>query len=443
MSELGSSTHAVDALRQAVTFRTVAGNVEEFEKLHDSLKSFFPLVFERCEHLAVPGTCAVLLKLKGRSSEKPVLLTAHQDVVPADNESDWTHAPFGGSLVASDSSSWVWGRGSFDDKVSLISILASLEGLLADGFVPENDLYFGFGDDEEVMGHGAADICKVLTERGVKLDMVVDEGGAVMKDFLPGMKGLVGAIGVAEKGSMAVKLTVRSEGGHSSTPDNPGPVARLGKAVWACENARFPVKWLSCVENMVTLMSDELEGLLGFATKHNRSFRRLVSKALCSIPKLAPFIRTSCVATMANGSDAFNVIPKECHAILNIRMLPGQNSEQVLQILRKAVNDPQVDFEVVLERAPSSIISDSKGPQFGLVSSVLEQVYGDIKVIPYLMVGASDAFHYEKICSNILRISPVCMTTEELGRMHGNDERISVDNVAKACRFYTALMKKL
>ena len=434
---------AVNALRQAVTFRTVAGNREAFEGLHCCLRSSFPLVFERCEAVEVPGTCAVLLKLKGRSSEKPVMLTAHQDVVPADNEKDWTHGPFDGDLVSSDSSSWVWGRGSFDDKVSLISILTSLEGLLADGFVPANDLYLGFGDDEEVMGHGASDICNALKEHGVRLDMVVDEGGAVMKDFLPGMKGLVGAIGVAEKGSMAVRLSVKSEGGHSSTPVNPGPVARLGRAVWKCEHASFPVKWLPCVENMVSLLSEELEGMLGFAAKNNRALRPVISKVFCSIPKLAPFIRTSCVATMVSGSDAFNVIPKDCHAVLNIRMLPGQKAERVLEILKKAVDDPQVEFEVVLERAPSSVITDSRSPQFGLVKGVIEQVYQNVKVIPYLMVGASDAFHYEEICSNILRISPVCMDTEELGRMHGTDERISVDNIDKACEFYTALISRL
>ena len=430
---------AVNALKTAVGFCTVAGNKEAFESLHVALKTLFPVVFEKCENIDVPGTNALLFRLKGRSSEKPSMLTAHQDVVPADNVSEWTHGPFEGFS----DENWIWGRGSFDDKVSMTSILTSLQGLLEDGFVPENDIYFGFGDDEEVMGHGAHDICAVLSSLGVKLDMVIDEGGAVMKDFLPGMKGLVGAIGVAEKGSMAVKLSVKGEGGHSSTPVNPGPVARLGNAVLRCEHASFPVKWLPCVERMVTLLSDELEGLLGFATKHNRSFRRLVSKALCANPKLAPFIRTTCVATMTTGSDAFNVIPKECQAILNIRMLPGQNSEDVLNILKKAVHDPEIDIEVVLERKPSSIITDSNSAQFGIVKGVLEQVYGDVKVIPYLMVGASDAFNYEPICQNILRISPVCMTSGELARMHGTDERISIENVHKSCEFYTSLIGRL
>jgi len=430
---------AVNALKQAVTFRTVAGNKEAFESLHAALKNLFPVVFNKCESIDVPGTNALLFKLKGRSSEKPCLLTAHQDVVPADNEKDWTHGPFEGFS----DENWVWGRGSFDDKVSMTSILTSLQGLLEDGFVPENDLYFGFGDDEEVMGHGAHDICAVLAGRGVKLDMVVDEGGAVMKDFLPGMKGLVGAIGVAEKGSMAVRLSVKSEGGHSSTPVNPGPVARLGNAVMLCENASFPVKWLPCVEKMVSLLSGELEGLLGFAARNNRALRPVISKVFCSIPKLAPFIRTSCVATMANGSAAFNVIPRECCMVLNIRMLPGQKSDDILNILKKAVHDPSVEFEVVLERAPSSVITDSSSAQFDFIKDVLEQVYGNVKVIPYLMVGASDAFNYESICQNILRISPVCMTNEELSRMHGIDERISIENIHNSCNFYTSLISRL
>lgn len=430
---------AVSALRQTVSFRTVAGNKEAFEGMHKALKSLFPVVFEKCEALDVPGTCALLLKLKGKSSEKPAMFTAHQDVVPADNEQIWTHGPFEGFC----DNNWVWGRGSFDDKVSMISILASLEELLTNGFIPENDLYFGFGDDEEIMGHGAHDICRVLSERGVKLDMLVDEGGFVMKEFLPGMKGLVGAVGVAEKGSMAVRLTVKGEGGHSSTPVNPSPLARLGEAVHRCETAHFPVKWLPCVEKMLSLVSSELNGVLGFAAKHNKALRRPVSRVLCNIPKLAPFIRTTCVATMASGSEAFNVIPISCHATLNLRMLPGQKTEEVLDILRKAINDPEVNIEVVRDRAPSSVITDSKGPQYSLVKDVLEQVYEGVKVIPYLMVGASDAYNYESICENIMRISPVAMNSEELGRMHGVDERISIDNVGKACEFYTSLLSRL
>lgn len=432
------SETAVQALKEAVTAKTVAGNRQEFRKLLQIFRKHFPLVFGKCETIDVPGTDALLLRLKGLCAEKPSMLTGHMDVVPAD-ESEWSVGPFAGHS----DETWIWGRGSFDDKVSVVCILAGLESLLKEGFVPANDLYFGFGDDEEIMGRGASEICKVLESRGVKLEILLDEGGAVVEDFLPLMENPVGAVGVAEKGSLVLKLRITGKGGHSSSPVNPGVLAKLGKAVWKAEHTAFPVRWLPCIKEMMRSLSSSMKGLQAFVLRHNGVFRPIVSTVMTKIPSLAPFVRTTCVATMFRGSDAFNIIPENPCAVLNIRYLPGEKSSDIVSLIKKKVNDEAVQFEVVNDRAPSSLITDSRGESFAKVRKTLEEVYPGVCVIPYLMVGASDAYHYEGICSSVLRISPVHMTNGELERMHGIDERISVANVENAENFYTRLIKKL
>lgn len=432
------SETAVQALKEAVTAKTVAGNRQEFRKLHQIFRKHFPLVFGKCETIDVPGTDALLLRLKGRSAEKPSMFTGHMDVVPAD-ESEWSVGPFAGHS----DETWIWGRGSFDDKVSVVCILAGLESLLKEGFVPANDLYFGFGDDEEIMGRGASEICKVLESRGVKLEMLLDEGGAVVEDFLPLMENPVGAVGVAEKGSLVLKMSISGKGGHSSSPVNPGALARLGKAVWNAEQTEFPVRWLPCVEEMMRLVSGFMKGSRAFAAKHNEAMRPIVSRVMTKDTAMAPFIRSTCVATMFRGSDAFNIIPENPCAVLNIRYLPGEKSSDIVELIRKNVNDSDIKFEILNDRAPSSLLTDSSGESFAKLKETLKEVYPDVCVIPYLLVGASDAYRYEGICRNVLRLSPVRLPKGELDRMHGIDERISVANVENAENFYTRLIKKL
>jgi carboxypeptidase PM20D1 len=144
-------------------------------------------------------------------AKKPVLITAHMDVVPveAGTEGEWTHPPFGGEIA----DGFVWGRGTLDTKAHLIAALEAVERLLEKGLTPARDVYLAFGHDEELTGEqGARQIAKLLAERGLTFDFVLDEGGCVVKGALPGIEKPVALVGVGEKGFCNVRLTAKRTG---------------------------------------------------------------------------------------------------------------------------------------------------------------------------------------------------------------------------------------
>ncbi len=159
------------------------------------------------------------------------MLLAHLDVVPAEitPAARWTHPPFAGEIA----DGFVWGRGALDDKIAAVSLLEAAEHLLATGFKPRRTIYLAFGHDEEVGGRqGAARIAAALGGRGVRAELVLDEGLAITRGLLGGIDRPVALVGVAEKGFADVAVTAQVTGGHSSMP----PRARRS----ACSPAPSP-----------------------------------------------------------------------------------------------------------------------------------------------------------------------------------------------------------
>lgn len=159
---------------------------------------------------------------------------AHLDVVPVDGE--WAHEPFGAEIVDGQ----IWGRGTLDDKGSLVGICEAVETLLADGFTPAQDVWLSFGCDEEVMGQAAPMAVEELRRRDVAPWFVLDEGGAVAGQAFPGVTAPIGVIGVSEKGVVSLELSATGAGGHASTPARRGPTARIARAVHRLDGASMP-----------------------------------------------------------------------------------------------------------------------------------------------------------------------------------------------------------
>ena len=194
---------------------------DEFKRFHEFIDSAYPLINEKLEKEIVPPA-SIIYRWKGKDpSLDAVALCAHQDVVPVNpgTEDDWTHPAFDGV----DDGEFIWGRGALDMKNHLVCVLESVETLLEEGFEPERDVYILLGDNEEVVGgtdNGAGKMADILEERGVKLDSVLDEGGAMLPVNIKGVinNKVLAGIGIAEKGYADIKITVSSKGGHSSQP---------------------------------------------------------------------------------------------------------------------------------------------------------------------------------------------------------------------------------
>ena len=197
----------VTALQKLVQCKTVSYNdpaqedEAEFQKLIDLLPGLYPKVFEVCEFQQLPDR-ALLFRWPGKSAVAPSVMMAHYDVVPV-NEEGWEKPPFDGMIE----DGVMWGRGTLDTKVTFNGVLSAANHLIAQSFIPENDVYFAFSGGEEVNGNGAPNIVKYFMDKGIKPALVVDEGGAVVENVFPGVKAPCGLIGIAEKGMMNVEYS--------------------------------------------------------------------------------------------------------------------------------------------------------------------------------------------------------------------------------------------
>ena len=433
---------AIETLAALVRFKTISYYEKEkedetqFQGLIDSLSQLFPKVFEVCEFKQLPDR-ALLFKWSGSEKGEPIVLMAHYDVVPVDEEK-WDKPAFEGIIE----DNILWGRGTLDTKATFNAALSAANNLIEQGFVPKNDIYFAFSGGEEVNGQGAVNIVDFFEKEGITPKLVLDEGGAVVENVFPGVNKPCGLIGIAEKGMMNVKYTANSSGGHASAPKHNSPVVRLAKACLKLENNPF--------KRHLTKPVAEMFDTLG---RHSTFVYKLIFANLwCFAPvldiickksggELNAMMRTTVAFTRTNGSDAPNVIPTSASLISNMRLNPMDNVDSALEYLKKTVDDPTVQIEVMSSVNPSRI-SDTKCEGFNMVAKAVASTWKGSIISPYLMVQCSDSRHYGKISDKVYRFSAMDLTSEERATIHGNNERIRVDCANRAVEFYIRLIKE-
>ena len=329
-----------------------------------------------------------------------------------------------------------------DCKSTVFSEFQAIEELLAEGFEPPCDIYLATAVDEEISGDGAPKLVNYLKEKGVHLDVAMDEGGAILKDQLPTMKGWCAAIGLLEKGYIDLKVIAKGKGGHSSTPKSNTPLARLSKFVADIEKDK-PFK--AEISGAVYAMLNEAAPYLGFPLRmvlgNMWLFKGLLTKVLPMVsPMCNAFVKTTFCCTMAEGSQTPNVIPSEAYIVCNLRTSPHQNVEESLAVLKKYADKYDLEFEIIHARNASNTV-DYKGEEFGYLKKCLNECYPDAGVIPYLMTGGTDCRHYEEVADNCLRFCPIKMSNEQLAAMHAANESIGVKEVADCVKFYKYYIK--
>ncbi|RKH36566.1 M20 family peptidase [Corallococcus praedator] len=437
------ATGAAGRLAEALRHRTVAASdgtgAEDaaFQALHAQLVAQFPLVHAQLGHETV-GAHSHLYTWKGTEPGlQPVLLMGHLDVVPAEAEATWSHPPFGGAVVAD---GYVYGRGALDDKGSVLAILEAVEGLLAQGHRPRRTVLLAFGADEEVGGRdGAALVAKLLRERGVRLESVLDEGGPIGVGLVPGVDAPVALVGVAEKGSARVELVVRSAGGHASMPPPQTAAGILARAVVRLEEHPFEPGLRGGTLSLFEHVGPEM----GFGKRllfaNTWLFAPLIERQMAQAPSTNASIRTTFAATMLEGSPKPNVLPSQARAVLNVRPLPGDSLEDVRAHVRDVVDDARV--ELLAEGDEASPVSRLDTEGWRQLQRSIRQVFPDVLVAPFLTVAATDSRHFHPLSDSVYRFMPVRMTREDLARMHGRDERLSVAGHAAAIRFYAQYLR--
>ncbi len=440
------SNAAAARLAEAVRFRTVSRGPDTavqdaaFRGLHEFLARSFPLVQAALQREVIGGY-SLLYTWRGSDPKlKPVLLMGHMDVVPVedDTESAWTQAPFSGAIT----DGAIWGRGTLDDKISVLATLEAVEYLLAQGVTPKRTVYLAFGHDEEIGGtKGAGEIAATLAKRGVRLDFTLDEGSIVAEGIVPGVAPPVALIGLAEKGYVSLELTAKAKGGHSSMPPKQTAIGKLARAIDRLQTNPFPTKLQPPASETFEYLAPKMPLALRAVLANRWLLDPILLSELENSPATNAVIRTTTAPTMIGGGIKDNVLPSEATAVINFRILPGETIDTVLRRVLETIDDPDVSVRQFGDGNDPSPVSDSTSASFAAVQRTVRQALPDTIVAPSLVVAGTDSKHYGAIADNSFRFLPIRLGLDDLGRIHGTDERIMISNYAETIRFYVQLLR--
>jgi carboxypeptidase PM20D1 len=441
---MGSDEGPVETLQALVRIRTVSQadesliDPEPFERFVAALAEAFPLLHERLTLHRVLDR-SLLFHWAGRSADEPVVLMAHMDVVPVDESAPWQHPPFGAEIH----DGAVWGRGTLDDKGSLVGICAAVERLLAKGVVPARDVWLSFGAREEVSGPDARAAVDVLREHGVTPWFVLDEGGAIAHQAFPGVRPPLGVIGVSEKGTTTIELRAEGRGGHSSTPAPHGPTARIARAVVRLEERPFAARLPEPTLELFSRMAPHVPLALRPLFTHARRLQPLLKRALVAAgAEPAALVRTTMSVTMLSGSPAHNVIASSATAAVNLRILVGDTVASATEHVRRAIADDSITLRPMDVNEPSPL-SPYDDPAFELVSSTITELFHDAVPTPYVMMAATDSRYFTELCPRVYRFTPFRMTKAQRESIHSYDEHLGVEDFLTGVRWYARLIERL
>jgi carboxypeptidase PM20D1 len=442
---------AAQRLADAVRIKTVSYasgapiDTAAFLAFHAFVAEAFPLAHAQLTREVVGGL-SLLYTWKGTdAAAAPVVLMGHMDVVPVpeSNLGEWTHDPFSGAIA----DGYIWGRGTIDDKTTVLATLEAVEGLLAQGFVPPRTVYLTFGHDEEVGGrYGARTIVDTLVARGVKPALVIDEGGFMASGVLPGVQGRAAIVGIAEKGYLSLRLTAKAQGGHSSMPTARTAVGALSRAIAALEANPFPLSMEGPTRGMLEAMAPYATGSQRVVLANLWLTEPLVVRTLGQSPLGAALMHTTISPTMLDAGIKDNVLPPEASAVVNFRIRPGETQQSVMDHVARVIADTMITVVPTdSARTDPSPVSDPQSPAFQLIArTVRGMLPGEtVPVLPYLVMGGTDAKYWNDHSDKVFRFLAVPLGDGDVARIHGVNERIRVQDYAAAVRFFSGLLRGL
>lgn len=410
---------------------------QEFEKLHEVLRESYPHVFQSME-LDEVGEAGLQFCLKGTGSgKKPLLLMSHQDVVETGDRSQWDFDPFGGDII----DGCVCGRGSTDCKHLLLAELEAVDGLLAQGWRPDYDLYISLGFSEEVYLEndvdGGEQLTRNLEKKGVHLGAVIDEGSEICLE----QNGILSArIGLAEKSPVNYEIFKNSPGGHSSKPGQGTALGAVARAIVAIESHPFPYR-------LTPLAKAQLQATAPLTTPDRKPLYEDPEghwEELCRMaledPSLDALLHTTIAFTMSSASNQPNVLPSHATAQMSVRIMQGDTVDSCMeyfkQFLPEGVQIRHVSGKDPLPASdPDSYICQKAG-------KVLKDMYGDkLHICPFLFLGGTDSHYYKRIADSVMLFSGY-RRDDRWGGMHQVNEKIPVDALPASVEFFTRLLKE-
>jgi len=405
----------------------------EYEKFIELVQSYYPNLMKKSLFKRVEGY-SLLFKIKGKSEKDPVGFMGHYDVVPV-NEEGWNYHPFSAEII----DGYIYARGTLDMKGHVVALLEAIESILKEGIIFERDLYIMLGHNEEtgssLPDSGARRIMEMLKDEGIHFYCVVDEGGAFIKGDAMGVNGVIGLVGVAEKGYCDIELTAKQEGGHASMPPKSSALYEVCKAAMLMESNKFKANYNDATNAMFDALLPYMAQPLKFLFSHRNLFKPILIKALTRSPETAATVRTTSVMTMASGSKAPNVLAQEAKININCRLVPGDTVEKLVSRIQERVGS-SIHVKAVNGNDPTNV-SPSKHEAFLAIVESVKIVYPEcVTVAPYLMVAATDSRLYHPISDTVYRVQPFMSMLDDRSTVHADNERISLDSFDKGIIFF-------
>lgn len=435
----------ISVLSEAITYPTIShkkGMIDDsaYEGFHQFLKARFPLIHTNLNKELINDYSVIFTWAGTDISLKPLVLAGHIDVVPVEYSSleDWDVEPFSGKVQGN----YLYGRGTIDDKGSVMAILIAVEQLLKKGFKPQRSIILCFGHDEEIGGEaGAAVMAQQLQKRGVEAWMVLDEGGTLATGIVPGIEQTVALIGTSEKGYVSLEISADMIGGHSSMPEKNNALEAVNAAVYHLKQSPMPNILTDPIKGFIAHVGPHLPFTQKMAFANTWLFKPIIFSVYEKSPSGAALVHTTQTATVFNSGIKDNIVPKRAKAVVNYRLLPGDEPQAILERAVKVIDDTNIRVVIHEGFAESaSPVSPFDNEQFEMLAASIKAVNPDVLISPYLVLGATDGRYYYTISPNVYRFSPVPLQQEDLQRIHGVNERISVEGFQKSVSFYATLI---
>jgi carboxypeptidase PM20D1 len=433
---------AAQHLGEAIRFRTISHQdpKDDDPKAWDDQRAWLQTTYPKFNAVAqreVIGGGALVYTWKGSDPTLPaVVLMVHQDVVPvsAGTESQWKAPPFSGAIQ----DGAVWGRGSVDDKGSLIALMEACETLAAQGFTPKRTVIVVSGEHEETTGGSIPKVAQLLAKRDEHALFVLDEGLSIIEDN-PVTGKPAALIAVAEKGYATLRVTAKDKGGHSSMPPKSTAVETLAKAVVAIADHPFPMSLGGPTEAMLKGLAPQMPFMTKMAVANTWLFGPLVTAKFAASPAGAAQLHTTIAPTMLQGSPKENVLPQEAVARINYRLYPGDTTDSVMAKAKRAVGDLPVSL-VWEGRAnnPSAVASTNAGA-YRVIAALAEDME-HVPAAPALMLAATDSYRMSPIAMDIYKFEFTRGGIKDAEMIHGTNEHMTLKNLDRLTQFFARLI---
>jgi acetylornithine deacetylase/succinyl-diaminopimelate desuccinylase-like protein len=376
-----------------------------------------------------PGRAAFIARLKGNGAKNPVLLMAHMDVVGVE-PNQWTVDPFAGI----EKDGYVYGRGAIDDKgmlaANLVTMLLLKRHVIDAGGSLQRDVLLVANSDEEAGGEWGMGWLIANKPDLIRAEFALNEGG---RTRIVNGRPLYLAVQNTEKVAHNVRVIAAGPGGHASVPLPGNAISRLARALAKIAAHEEPVRLNPTTRAFFSELSGvwpnaaERRAMAGVASRDERRIAR-GARVLSAFPIYSAVLRNGISATLVDGGIRTNVIPTEATANLNVRTLPGQSIDSVVNRLRRLVGDKDITFEVdrdTIDAPPSSF----RSAMFSAIADAVRSVDSSIAVVPYMSTGATDSARLRAWGVQTYGVLPFPLAPEDEGRMHGNDERVPIESL--------------